>query len=260
MGWLEKFGRFRSNKRYYIWDGVRRQLREYNTKGDIVSLYKYPFNQNTKINGDKNDDCVLSITFYEPQYHILKLKAANYRDRDSWIRVLNNNKKEVINYVSNEDYIIQQNNNNKDKTVDNNYEEYRHLRMINRLKWSTLFTSLKATHKKVQIFRQFIISQNKLQRCSRREIELKLNNLFIDKDSPILHLFNSFTRLFLEPFYKININELEIESIDSIISLCVDDLSSFLKICQNRLINLLIPSSLRILSNNNNNNIINNVL
>eukprot|EP01084_Bolivina_argentea_P300675 518531_1 len=120
--------------------------------------------------------------------------------------------------------------------------------MTNRLKWSTLFISVKSTSIFIKTFREFILKQNKLERCHKTQIEVELNKLFTNNESPICILFNSFTRLFLEPFYKININQLEIESIDSIISLCVDDLSSFIQISQNRLINLLLPNNLR---NNN---------
>ena len=175
MGWLEKFGRFRAKKRHYIWDGVRRQLREYKTKDDehhyinihLIKIHNY---------GIKKYNCILMITFFEIQGQstntlILKLKASSSRERDSWIRVLNNDNDNNSNDNMDDENELIDDNNNNNNNVDRNYEEYRHLRMTNRLKWSSLFKSLKSTSSYIQNFREFITKQSKLQKCHKRKLK-----------------------------------------------------------------------------------------
>eukprot|EP01083_Nonionella_stella_P175950 614323_1 len=238
MGFLEKFCTFRCKKRHYIWDGVTRQLREYKNKGDSASLYRYSFHKHTQIKPNHSDECVLMITL--SANNILKLKAASARERDSWIRVMSDIS------LSHFEPLTATTMSSSPSSYNNSYEEYRHLRMINRLKWSSLIKSVGSTQcNTIALFRDFIMTQNKLSSFRKTDVEGEVHQLFGTKSSPIFHLFDSFSELFLEPFGVINIDKLERSSIDSIITLCVDDLSSFLEIAHHRLINLLVPVSLR---------------
>merc|ERR1712244_170443 len=60
-GWLSKIGTFRSKKRHFVWDGVRRQLREYKLQSDALPIYKYSFDQSTHLQASPSDEFLFHI-------------------------------------------------------------------------------------------------------------------------------------------------------------------------------------------------------
>ena len=90
MGWLDKLARFRSKTRHFVWDGVRRQLREYKARGDLAPLHKYSFSADTQVLASPRDECVLRISLpgRDSHTHLLRLRAGSSRERNAWLRVM----------------------------------------------------------------------------------------------------------------------------------------------------------------------------
>lgn len=250
QGWLEKCGRFIDKNRYFIWDGVRRQLREYKTKEDIhhrqPCIYKYPMDAHSIITSI-DDDCIELSFCDHGKSHTLRLKAKHKRDRDAWMRVLHKDLKGTFKEEDNEHKEEDVQNTFTDIHLQSNeaYEDFRRLRMKYRLKWSVVFATLSTMNAYIVSFRELILEQSNLSRCHRTVIEDKLKQLFIDPKSPIYQLFASFEELFLLPFTEISIDIIHVSSLNILITLCVNDIQSFLIHCQTRLLNLLSHPSLR---------------
>jgi len=247
MGWLDKVSRFRSRRRFWIWDGVGRQLREYRQRGDSVPLCKYAFSKETKVTPSPTEHCVL---FIRSRGQTLTLKAASKRERSGWLRVLkqgheddDGGKEDVANDAETGD----QDNGPTDCQMsgEEQYEQFRHFRMTNRLKWSLLFGTMRPDDA-IHEFRTFVAEQCSMRSAaSRTEIARKVDELFLSNGSSIDALFASFHSLFLEPFEKINAGDLDMESVESIIALSREDLQSFLDLSQCRLHQILIPAAIR---------------
>ncbi|ETO24443.1 hypothetical protein RFI_12714 [Reticulomyxa filosa] len=158
------------------------------------------------------------------------------------------------------------------------YEDFCHSRTTNRLQWSLLLDGLnvccvlfwkrneirESCDASIQAFRQKLVQLENTNQWSEILVKQSLSDIFENSTNSVGKLFIEFRKLFLEPFVKLglrlffiqtkkrkkenkrngdNVELFEEDSVESVITLCTQDLKSFLKFANQLLTQKLCPHS-----------------